>query len=77
MLTSLLLALGAISHVSAAPKKRADDCTVTINSLDDASSASSCTTVVINSFTVPAGEGFELDLADGSTVTLSMNTRFP
>ena len=71
MLPSLLLAVGVVSHVSAAPKKRAEDCTVTINSISDASSASSCTTVNINGFTVPGGEGFTLDLADGSTVNLS------
>jgi hypothetical protein len=56
----------------AAPRsKRAADCTATVSSLDDADGASDCTTVNINGFTVPAGEGFELDLADGSTVNLS------
>ena len=46
-------------------------CTGTISSLDDVSDAVKCTTVVINGFTVPAGETFELDLASGATVTMS------
>lgn len=50
----------------------ASDCTATINSLDDVDGASDCTTVEINGFTVPAGQGFELDLVDGTTVNLSM-----
>lgn len=50
----------------------AADCTATINSLDDVSAAKKCTTVNINGFTVPAGEGFTLSLAEGSTVNLSV-----
>ncbi|EIN14654.1 endo-polygalacturonase PG1 [Punctularia strigosozonata HHB-11173 SS5] len=57
-----------ISSASAAPKDRR--CTGTISSLDDVSAAVKCTTVNINSFTVPAGETFNLDLASGSTVNL-------
>ena len=67
-----LTTLAVVSGAFAAPKsKRASDCTTTINSIDDAANAGDCTTVEINSFTVPAGQGFELDLADGSTVNLS------
>lgn len=60
LLLSALLATGAKAA-----------CTATINSLDDVSAASSCTTVNINGFTVPAGEGFTLSLASGTTVNLS------
>ena len=60
LLFSALLAVGANAA-----------CTATINSLDDVDAASSCTTVNINSFTVPAGEGFTLSLTSGTTVNLS------
>ena len=63
---SLLALLPLVSSIYAA-----SDCTATINSLDDVDGAKDCTTVNINGFTVPAGEGFELDLADGTTVNLS------
>ena len=59
----------ALPYALAAPQPRA--CTGTISSLSDVSSAVECTTVNINSFTVPAGETFELDLADGTTVNMS------
>ena len=74
-LTSILLALTL--SVSASPvynstlDARASDCTGTISSLNDVSSAVKCTTVVINVFTVPAGKTFELKLASGTHVTLS------
>ena len=48
----------------------ASDCTGTISSLDDVAAAVKCTTVNINSFTVPAGETFNLALADGTTVNM-------
>ncbi|KAK7678706.1 hypothetical protein QCA50_018288 [Cerrena zonata] len=35
-----------------------------------------CTTVVINSFTVPAGKTFDLSLASGSTVTMNGDVSF-
>ena len=47
------------------------NCTATINSLDDVSGAKDCLTVNINGFTVPAGEGFTLELATGATVNMS------
>lgn len=73
MLPNIALTVLAITSVTfAAPRsKRGADCTTTINSLDDADSAGDCTTVNINSFTVPAGSGFNLDLADGTTVNMS------
>ncbi|KAH9851064.1 endo-polygalacturonase PG1 [Lenzites betulinus] len=54
----------------------ASDCTGTISSLDDVSAAVKCTTVNINSFTVPAGETFNLDLADGTTVNMQGDVTF-
>ncbi len=64
-LSALLILAGA---VVARPAARA--CTGTISSLDDVDDAVECTTVNINSFTVPAGETFNLDLADGTTVNM-------
>ena len=52
--------------------KQGTACTGTISSLDDVDDAVECTTVNINSFTVPAGETFNLDLADGTTVNMGM-----
>jgi polygalacturonase len=46
-------------------------CTGAISSLDDVDDAVKCTTVNINSFTVPAGKQFNLDLTSGTTVNLS------
>ncbi|OSD00513.1 glycoside hydrolase family 28 protein [Trametes coccinea BRFM310] len=54
----------------------ASDCTGTISSLDDVDDAVKCTTVNINSFTVPAGETFNLDLADGTTVNMQGDVTF-
>ena len=45
-------------------------CTGSISSLDDVDDAVKCATVNINSFTVPAGETFNLKLATGSTVNM-------
>ena len=72
MISTAVLVFALSSVTFAAPRqKRGADCTTTISSLDDAANAGDCTTVEINGFTVPAGEGFELDLADGTTVNLS------
>ncbi|KAM5534707.1 hypothetical protein V8D89_011571 [Ganoderma adspersum] len=60
--------LAFVPFIVAAPS--ATDCTGTISSLDDVDDAVKCTTVNINSFTVPAGETFDLDLATGTTVNL-------
>lgn len=53
--------------------KASSACTGTISSMSDVSSAVKCTTVNINSFTVPAGETLNLDLEDGTTVNMSMS----
>ncbi|KAI0827306.1 endo-polygalacturonase PG1 [Trametes gibbosa] len=54
----------------------ASDCTGTISSLDDVAAAVKCTTVNINSFTVPAGKTFDLSLADGATVNMQGDVTF-
>ncbi len=64
-----LVAFVPFLAVVAAPA--ASDCTGTISSLDDVDAAVKCTTVNINSFTVPAGKTFDLKLADSTTVNLS------
>ena len=73
MLSSLAVLLFAlVALTSASPsRKRGADCTSTVDSLDDAANVKECTTVVINGFTVPAGETLTLDFADGSTVSVS------
>ncbi|TCD65300.1 hypothetical protein EIP91_002825 [Steccherinum ochraceum] len=62
------------SLVLAAPSS--SDCTGTISSLDDVSAAVKCTTVNVNSFTVPAGETFDLSLATGTTVNMLGDVTF-
>ncbi|KAI5120648.1 hypothetical protein M0805_007985 [Coniferiporia weirii] len=68
--------LAALISASISGAIAATDCTATINSLSDVSGAADCTTVNINGFTVPAGEGFTLSLATGSTVNLNGNILF-
>jgi polygalacturonase len=48
-------------------------CTGTIASLDDVAAAVKCTTVNINSFTVPAGKTFDISLLAGTTVNMRMS----
>ena len=66
--------LAFLPFIVAAPA--ASDCTGTISSLDDVSAAVKCTTVNINSFTVPAGKTFDLKLADGTTVNMRMSLQY-
>lgn len=68
--THRLAPLVCLSSVAAVLGSPAASCTGSISSLDDISDAVKCTTVNINSFTVPAGEGFNLTLATGSTVNM-------
>ncbi|KAF8705181.1 Glycosyl hydrolases family 28, partial [Rhizoctonia solani] len=51
-------------------------CTGTISSLDDVANAIKCTTININSFTVPAGKTFQLDAPSGATVNLLGDVTF-
>ncbi|KAI0318681.1 glycosyl hydrolases family 28-domain-containing protein [Amylostereum chailletii] len=50
--------------------------TGTISSISDVAAAVACTTIVINAFTVPAGETFNLDLLDSTTVTMKGDVTF-
>jgi len=71
------LAIFIAVTVAAKPiRKRASCTTGTISSLSDVSAAQECSTVNINAFTVPAGQGFTLDLVDGATVNLNGNILF-
>ncbi|KAG6811145.1 hypothetical protein H0H92_008800 [Tricholoma furcatifolium] len=74
----LLSGTVAVSQVTAAttPIRRSSDCTGSISSLDDVTDAVECTTVNINSFTVPAGETFSLSLLSGSTVNVLGDVAF-
>ncbi|KAJ7711563.1 polygalacturonase [Mycena metata] len=51
-------------------------CTGTISSLTDVAAAVLCTTININSFTVPAGQTFTLALLAGTTVNILGNITF-
>ncbi|KAL4074795.1 glycoside hydrolase family 28 protein [Scleroderma yunnanense] len=71
------LMLAPLFTVSAAiATSRSSNCTGEISSLNDISAAVRCTTVNINSFTVPAGETFSLDLLDGTTVNVRGDIEF-
>ncbi|KAF8149561.1 endo-polygalacturonase PG1 [Crassisporium funariophilum] len=45
-------------------------CVGTVNSLDDVANAVKCTTVNLNSFTVPPGQALTLNLVTGTTVNM-------
>ncbi|KAF9462335.1 endo-polygalacturonase PG1 [Collybia nuda] len=62
-LVALLSLIGSVAQTSAA-------CTGTISSLADVTAAVACTTVNINSFTVPAGQALTLNLLTGTTVNM-------
>jgi len=74
MLSALIVLASTllVGHVQAATTP----CTATINSLSDVSAAEKCTTVNINGFTVPAGEGFTLSLAENTVVNLNGDILF-
>ncbi|KAG2071280.1 glycoside hydrolase family 28 protein [Suillus decipiens] len=73
-LLALCLLVAGISAVTTST--RSSSCIGTISSLDDVSSAIQCTTVNINAFTVPAGQTFELELLDGTTVNILGEIQF-
>ncbi|KAF4620649.1 hypothetical protein D9613_000235 [Agrocybe pediades] len=51
-------------------------CSATISSLDDVANAVKCTSITLNGFTVPAGQGLSLSLASGTTVTMNGDISF-
>ncbi|KAF9568224.1 endo-polygalacturonase PG1 [Agrocybe pediades] len=51
-------------------------CVGTISSVDDVTDAVKCTTVNLESFTVPAGQGLTLNLATGTTVNMNGDIAF-
>ncbi|EMD34206.1 glycoside hydrolase family 28 protein [Gelatoporia subvermispora B] len=72
VLFPLVLLSSVVVHVVwAVPSSAATQCTGTIASLGDVSAAIKCTTIDIMSFTVPAGETFNLALEDGTTVNMT------
>ncbi|KAH7342127.1 endo-polygalacturonase PG1 [Rhizoctonia solani] len=71
----------ALSLLSMAPALRASvtpvqRCTGTISSLDDVSNAVKCTTINIESFTVPAGKTFSISAPDGATINVKGTVTF-
>ncbi|QRW03594.1 polygalacturonase [Ceratobasidium sp. AG-Ba] len=69
----------ALSLLSLAPAFLAspvERCTGTISSLSDVAVAIKCTTININSFTVPAGQTFQLDAPTGATVNMLGDVTF-
>ncbi|KAF8599648.1 endo-polygalacturonase PG1 [Ceratobasidium sp. AG-I] len=74
MFTTAALSLLSLAPVLlASPVER---CTGTISSLADVASAIQCTTININSFTVPAGQTFQLDAPSGATVNMLGDVTF-
>ncbi|KAF7794283.1 hypothetical protein EIP86_005416 [Pleurotus ostreatoroseus] len=71
--TFLALAIGSAPRLTYAAST---PCTGTISSFDDVDDAVKCTTVNINSFTVPAGETLALKLATGATVNMMGDVSF-
>ncbi|KAF8121412.1 glycoside hydrolase [Boletus edulis] len=72
-----LLAIALLSTLAkAAPQTRSSSCIGTISSLSDVGTAVQCTTVNIDAFTVPAGQTFNLDLLEGTTVNVLGEIQF-
>ncbi|KAF9050180.1 endo-polygalacturonase PG1 [Panaeolus papilionaceus] len=71
-LFSILSALALIEFASSASAP----CVGTISSLDDVADAVKCTTVNLNSFVVPAGQGLTLSLVTGTTVNMNGDIAF-
>lgn len=75
MFPSLILGF-LVAGIAAVTATSSSSCIGTISSLNDVSSAIKCTTVNINAFTVPAGQTFELQLLDGTTVNVLGEIQF-
>ncbi|CAK5280916.1 unnamed protein product [Mycena citricolor] len=76
--SSLLSFVVLAAIVSAAPSQTdtAKRATCTVNSVASASNLSSCTDVVIEAFTVPAGKTITIAAASGATVTMNGDITF-
>ncbi|KAJ8076811.1 hypothetical protein PM082_001234 [Marasmius tenuissimus] len=66
----------AIAYLTGLSYAATTACTGTISSLGDVANAVKCTTVNINSFTVPAGQALTLDLLQGTTVNMQGDVTF-
>jgi polygalacturonase len=64
----LVTLLALAGRAAAAPLGKR--CTGTIASLNDVANAVKCQTIVINSFTVPAGETFSLNVLQDTSITM-------
>ncbi|KAB5592023.1 hypothetical protein CTheo_4547 [Ceratobasidium theobromae] len=69
-------ALSLLSMASTLHASPVERCTGTISSLDDVAAAIKCTTININSFTVPAGETFSIAAPSGATINLLGDVTF-
>jgi len=65
-----------LSLLAGATVANAASCSATISSLSDVAAAVKCTSITLNGFTVPAGEGLSLSLASGTTVTMAGDISF-
>ncbi|KAG9101884.1 hypothetical protein FRC06_002528 [Ceratobasidium sp. 370] len=70
------VAISLLSLARALLASPVERCTGTISSLDDVAAAIKCTTININTFTVPAGVTFELDAPSGATVNMLGDVTF-
>jgi polygalacturonase len=73
-LLSLFNLAKAVSQATSS--RRSSNCVGTISSLSDVSAAVQCTTVNINTFTVPAGKTFSLNLLQGTIVNVLGEIQF-
>ncbi|KAB5592646.1 hypothetical protein CTheo_3910 [Ceratobasidium theobromae] len=71
--TTAAFLLSLTPVILATPVER---CTGSISSLNDVAEAIKCTTININSFTVPAGKTFQIDAPSGATVNLLGDVTF-
>ncbi|CAE7224497.1 unnamed protein product [Rhizoctonia solani] len=76
MLPAAAAALSLLSIVPALRATPVQRCTGTISSLDDVADAVKCTTINIESFTVPAGETFSISAPDGATINVKGDVTF-
>ncbi|KAG7094446.1 hypothetical protein E1B28_008042 [Marasmius oreades] len=66
----------AVAYLTGLSYAATMDCVGTISSLSDVAEAVKCTTVNINSFTVPGGQALTLNLLQGTTVNMQGDVTF-